>query len=350
MAKVILHSGKSISSFVCASILKEFKSFEQILICNYENAPLDHYILLNAVSYKIVSDLWNGIDDFLQGHGTPLTKHSVINDKGEIRTIDFQQTYVINYALLLDKLFSSLFNNKSISFQDSRLLEIYENDIEINSISNPHCAISFGQRQLIHVEVSTDDYLGNESFFEITESSWFYLAPFSNKKSILQIAIPSIPDNLEEAFLSLVSETRKIRLMYKSYDKNSIKAIPISPLFRIPNETIALLTGSTLMKFDPVSGYGLLNTMRSAILGSASLKLIKTTIDYEGEIMAHYMKRNILSMRDHINSCIDLYSSLNALKWAREVELMTCGLSALDRVDNNYKHNRQFHLDGFNLE
>ena len=351
MKSIHLCAGKNISSFICASVFQKIDAQRRIFISGNKNLS-NHFILLNPVSYTVLKDFSKNLDSFLSANAIPIPKHCIINYKGPIEQINFKNTYIVNYKLLLEMLFKSLSENQNVEFNPPKIPKTSPNTIAVNQINNDAKKMVFGNRHLIHIEVKRKNKKNNQSFFEITNDSWFYFAPCSQECAILQMAIPSFSDNPFKTLIKYVSKTKIIASLYESYVESSLKLIPAAPFIRVPNQpdSMPYLTGSSLLKFDPVSGYGLLNIMRSAILFAATYQQIENKSYSTKNLFHHYINRNLTGMYDHVVSCINLYLQLNNSIWSNEIQQMKKSLLELEQIRSLYQSATPFHLEGFTLK
>jgi flavin-dependent dehydrogenase len=91
----------------------------------------------------------------------------------------------------------------------------------------------------------------------------------------------------------------------------------------------SIAVGDAAMTLDPMSGNGIGNGLRSAILGAAVLE----AADRDATSRAcfdHFAQRLRNAMRSHVGTCIDFYGrAAHASDWRREIDAMS---EALDRV------------------
>jgi hypothetical protein len=347
--KTVTIRGRGISACVCASVLLKNKNLKQIFLPQAlpkNNSP--RYILINPLSYSILKDFIPDIGVYLHKHGTLIKKHYIFSEGKAVNSLPFSHTWIIELNGLTDFFFNFVSKEERIFQRENPQSSSYTINCSGKSVSNRNRQ-RFGKRQLIHLQAELTEDVQNESFFELTTEGWFYLAPIGNQKGIVQIIIPRKAENLMETALQMLEKAKKIKSLVKKIEF-STDCIPVSPSFCNEKTTNEFLTGDALISYDPVSGYGLLNAMRSSILCSAVTNKWLKEKKSSAEDYNYYLSRNLKGLQDHLAGCISLYSQFKTSLWEEEINEMEKGLQFLNRQAADLKIAAEMRLAGFELK
>lgn len=351
----VLLLGAGMSSYTCALIFSLKQVFDSILIEKSHNSAKGHFILINPVSYNLLSTLVPEVRPFLSQKGYPIFKHYVFEKGILLKAISFSESWIIDNAALKDFFYNSLIKKDGIENLDVNLDKRVDVTIDCRGKSYARTPefprYHFGDRHLIHVEVNTSLTASHESYFETTDKSWFYLAPVSGGNAVLQFVVPKYLEKPIPQLTQLIDETSKIKKLIKDYDELSVRSISIAPTFQaLSLSETAYFTGEGLATYDPISGYGLLNAMRSAILCSAVIQSdVKKVLDRK-EIMHYYLSRNIRALLEHLVSCIDIYNKLDSKIWSKEVYQMQLGARRLNGYLQRILYSKEFVLSEYEIK
>lgn len=345
--------GSGVSAFMSAKLLLDTKSNEFALHFYdiIENNITPRYVFLTPVSTKILLDLFPVLKIHFKDLGVKIYKHtSSINN--ELRSHEYSNTWMININLI------SKFMSESIkellthlNYKENRPIASSQCDINIIATGKKiylENRIYFGERKILSVEVTTTENLF-QTYFETTNETWLYLAPVNSNKAILQIAIPNSSYSNSDFYLKTIDKTLLIKHVISAitgslHDANS------SPSILSVHPDYGILTGDALVSYDPVSGYGLMNTMRSTILCIALIKQTIKSNTFSKDAYKYYMNRNTFSLLTHLQECVTLYSKINYEVWKKDIALMNDGITYLKYLmDYNFTYSGKYHLKGFEL-
>lgn len=346
--------GNGVSAFMSAKLLLDTKSsdFAIHIYDLMENNNSPRYVFLTPVSAKILFDVCPNIKMHIHDIAVKINKHSYsINN--EIKSHEYDNTWMTNINFISNLMSESIKKMLTpISRSENCFITPSECDFNIISIgknNNLEKRKFFGERKIVSVEVRINGNLSN-TYFETTNDTWLYLAPINSNKAILQLAIPNSSFFNYDYLLDSIDKTFLIKSTIISIISSSIKQVNSSPSIFLEHPDYSILTGDALISYDPVSGYGLMNTMRSTILCIALIKLTIKSKTFSTDAYNYYMNRNIFSLRVHLQECVSLYSNINYEIWKRDIDLMNEGINYLKCLMNHrFKYNGVYHLKGFEL-
>lgn len=157
---------------------------------------------------------------------------------------------------------------------------------------------------------------------------WMFLLPTGKSKMSVQIASPNdhmdvdriskrltqaVPNSLSHSLIDLISDLTK----------STSTKVGIAPKFgSSPASAIHLAAGDRAITFDPVSGDGTGQGIRSAVLSTAALNSLHSGQPSE-PILQHISMRYAFAMKSHLQHCLEYYQSIiDPEPWVSEVKSM----------------------------
>jgi hypothetical protein len=112
-----------------------------------------------------------------------------------------------------------------------------------------------------------------------------------------------------------------------------------------------LVCGAAAMAFDPICGDGAGNAVREAILASAVIKAIKSTVTSSDidHLLAHYKARLLAGFLKHLELCRQFYAACSGDWWTAELSRLDEGIEwCSGQLGSEPKF--RYRLRGFDLE
>ncbi|WP_328928932.1 hypothetical protein OG429_33125 [Streptomyces sp. NBC_00190] len=152
-----------------------------------------------------------------------------------------------------------------------------------------------------------------------TERAWLHLTPLGDGRALLQAMVPgpaTRPTELLESLLAGSALAPALR-----HAPRTAVALPAAPrLHRTPAVPGRILVGAGAIRYDPLSGTGSAQALRTAILAAASLHAMVTGAP-QGPLCTHYTSRLRRAFRAHLATCARLYPQAFASpSWQHEID------------------------------
>ncbi|MFD3758070.1 hypothetical protein [Streptomyces sp. NPDC058622] len=152
-----------------------------------------------------------------------------------------------------------------------------------------------------------------------TELAWLHLTPLGGGRALLQAMIPgpaARPTELLERLLAGSALAPALR-----HAPQTAVAIPAAPrLHRTPAVPGRILVGAGAIRYDPLSGTGTAQALRTAVLAAASLHAMATGAP-QGPLCTYYTSRLRTAFHAHLATCARLYPQAFASPaWQHEMD------------------------------
>ncbi|MFE9633542.1 NAD(P)/FAD-dependent oxidoreductase [Streptomyces sp. NPDC006463] len=152
-----------------------------------------------------------------------------------------------------------------------------------------------------------------------TELAWLHLTPLGDGRALLQAMVPgpaARPTELLETLLAGSALAPALR-----HAPRAAVALPAAPrLHRTPAVPGRILVGAGAIRYDPLSGTGSAQALRTAILAAASIHAMATGAP-RGPLCTHYTSRLRRAFRGHLATCAQLYPQAFASpSWQYEID------------------------------
>lgn len=191
-------------------------------------------------------------------------------------------------------------------------------------------AVAFGQRRAITLSVKLARRAAADcAVIEAVPGGWLFVIPQGDGHGTLQ-AVSARPTMEPRNDLSALLAQSRLGSTLIEEIGDDMAVYPAMPrLAVVPCVAGSIVVGDAAVAFDPLSGTGLGNGLRTAILAAAVLEAAgrgRTPDIY----FDHYTRRLRDSMRDHVRSCIGFYRRVAyAESWNAEVTTMNEALHRL---------------------
>ena len=203
-----------------------------------------------------------------------------------------------------------------------------------------------GRRHIIAAEARlTPAYDSSTCLMETSRQGWVYLAPVSQELALVQAMVPGPVHNPLRLLCHLLDQTGLSAQLAEPPARASIvRAAP--GLLAPPCGPGWLAVGAAAVQFDPLSGSGAAQAVRTAILATAAIDAIDRGHCAQ-DVLEHYAARIHAAFTDHLQSCLDLYgATFPGEAWRDEVDTTVVALRrpAKDAPQMNFR------LSGFRLQ
>lgn len=198
----------------------------------------------------------------------------------------------------------------------------------------------FGSRIAHAVPARSKETCAPEAcWIESLERGWLFLLPTGVDAWLLSVGGPA-PE--------LLSDSRLVSAQIESLGA-SVGQFPAYPRISDPLcGTNWLACGAAAMAFDPISGDGVGNAIREAILASAVIKATQSNSDIDA-LLAHYRARLLAGFLKHLELCRQFYAARSGEWWEAELGRLDQGAEWCRReLGSEIKFG--YRLRGFELE
>lgn len=158
------------------------------------------------------------------------------------------------------------------------------------------------------------------------ETGWAHLTPLGRGAALVQAMVPGPAGDPVALLARLAAETGLGALL--RHPPRSAAAIPAAPLLHPAPATPPaadapgrLLVGAGAIRYDPLSGTGTAQALRTGILAAAVIDAAARGTAAPGALCAHYSARLRAAYADHQRSCVRLYgSAFPGPAWSDELD------------------------------
>jgi hypothetical protein len=144
------------------------------------------------------------------------------------------------------------------------------------------------------------------SVFESQPEGWLFWSPISRRKGFLQMVLPGPMTGAAGICQRMLARTR---LLNEHVALKELIAGPV-PCSAALNDQLTgarwIGTGTSALRYDPLSGDGTGASLRSAILACAALRAAEEN-NHPEHYMEYYRHRLIIAFHQHVRACINLY-------------------------------------------
>lgn len=203
-----------------------------------------------------------------------------------------------------------------------------------------------GRRRIIAAEARlTPAYDSSTCLMETSSQGWVYLAPVGAELALVQAMVPGPVHNPLRHLRHLLDQTDLgAQLAEPPARALIVRAAP--GLLAPPCGPGWLAVGAAAVQFDPLSGSGSAQAVRTAILATAAIDAIDRG-NCAQDVLEHYAARIHAAFTDHLQSCLELYgTTFQGEAWQDEVDATALALSR--PADDAPRMN--FMLAGFRLQ
>lgn len=338
----ILILGKGIAGLCCAKLLAQQGWDVQLWGAESKTRQI---LVLNEITCWLLRDIFQDHVGTYLRTSHQLNQRNIIWDHKVSKTTVAQPSIVINNAEFTRQLLESLIEDPSLSIKQSSNFDIneisnraVEFDWVLDATGRNSCLAKqfgavtrhFGTRCILSTEVPLVSSNDPHNFWiEAIRDGWFFLAPLNSQVALLQLMLPSRPQQSTAVMNRLLQETNYIQ---KEISAPNISTPPVvldafpqilDPFFGItPVGLRWLAIGSAAFAVDPISGDGVGYAIRSAILAASVVSGIISGLPRE-QCLQHYNQRLYSAFLTHLKACLNYYEpKFESLAWRPEINLM----------------------------
>jgi hypothetical protein len=280
-------------------------------------------LLLTGPTLDLLRSLWG---DGLLG-GTHLLSHRQVRwGTGGPPTRFAQPACVVDGAVLADRMRERLETAVNASADPARWV------VTARAPDDPGGQRNAGRRQLLAGTASLRSGVDERTaLLGTTELGWLQLTPLGRGDCLVQAMVPGPAEDAAGLLARLLAESELGRVLRRA--PHAAVAVPAAPrLHRAPasppgepNPTGRLTVGAGAIRYDPLSGTGTAQALRTAVLAAA-------VIDAEAAgtpataLCAHYTVRLHTAFGEHLRTCAELYgTAFTSALWVDELDAARIG-------------------------
>lgn len=191
--------------------------------------------------------------------------------------------------------------------------------------------LRFGSRTAVVAQAAlSDDAPRDCCVMEAVEDGWLFLAPHGIQPGALQAVTTSPCVDAGQTLHRLLRNSLVVRPFVQALDPmpGALQAMP--RLANRPAQPGRIMVGDAAFSLDPLSGDGVANGLRSAILAASLIDAV-----HQGEevqpCLQHYEWRLRQAAAQHLRTCVEHYRTARfAASWHGEIEVMEAGIVACE--------------------
>lgn len=212
----------------------------------------------------------------------------------------------------------------------SRLLEhhpaladpVTDPDWIITATADPRRSVTVGRRHLLAAVLPWDSDEDTIAIMTCTELAWIHLTPLGSGTALVQAVVPGPVDSPSDALTRQLAACPDLARRLGEVPPDVV-TLPVSPrlhtepaLRRTDGNPAHLVVGAGALRYDPLSGTGTAQALRTAILATAVIHNGSDTA------LTHYATRLRQAFHDHLVTCADLYrQAFPGRAWHHEHDL-----------------------------
>ncbi|MFF2788865.1 hypothetical protein ACFVT6_19190 [Streptomyces sp. NPDC058049] len=196
----------------------------------------------------------------------------------------------------------------------------------VTAASHPDDRWTAGRRRLLAGEAALapgqDDTTAR---LACTELAWLHLTPLGDGSALLQAMIPGPAAHPENLLGRLLAESALAPRLLRA--PAAAVSLPAAPRLHrtpatapTPHTPGRLLVGAGAIRYDPLSGTGTAQALRTAVLATAVIHAAATGTSPQA-LCAHYAGRLRTAFRAHLATCARLYpQAFPSPAWHHEID------------------------------
>lgn len=321
MSTVVTITGSGLAELTCAWLL----AGRGHRVRQEADAPASgaRPLLLTGPTLDLLRSLWG---DGLLG-GTHLLRHRQVSwGTGEPSTRFAQPASVVDGAVLADRMRERLAQAVTVSAAPARWV------VTARGPNDPGGQRQVGRRQLLAGNALLRPGVDERcALLGTTALGWLQLTPLGRGDCLVQAMVPGPAEDAAGLLARLLAESELGGVLRRAPD--TAVAVPAAPRLHrtpasppgAPNLTGRLTVGAGAIRYDPLSGTGAAQALRTAVLAAA-------VIDAEAAgtpataLCAHYTVRLNTAFREHLRTCVELYgTAFTSALWADELDTARLG-------------------------
>jgi flavin-dependent dehydrogenase len=287
-------------------------------------------LLISDSNAALMVDLWEANDTLFTGTH-PIRKRVVDWDVDAAQTIVVQPGVAMAAGDLAKRL-TALATQAGLRLAASDKLDPAAYDWVVNADGRanapPKTQLAFGTRRAIVVSVKLSPRARTERcVIEAVAGGWLFLIPHGLGRGTLQLVSMELGVDLPDTLGILLERGRTISPLVEAVSSDSISFDAMPRVCISPCEAGRIAIGEAALALDPLSGDGVGNALRTAILAAATLDAVVEGAALR-DCLGHYEQRVHEAACCHVRNCLDYYRRARpALSWSAEIDAMTVALN-----------------------
>ncbi|MFF3335597.1 NAD(P)/FAD-dependent oxidoreductase [Streptomyces sp. NPDC002888] len=157
-----------------------------------------------------------------------------------------------------------------------------------------------------------------------TDLAWLHLTPLGGGRALLQAMVPGPVARPAELLARLLTQSALAPVL--EHAPRTAVALPAAPrLHSSPAVPGRLLVGAGAIRYDPLSGTGTAQALRTAFLAADTLHAAAGGAP-QRPLLTHYATRLRTAFHDHLATCARLYpQAFTSPAWRHEID--ACGVA-----------------------
>lgn len=303
-----------------------------------EAGPPAHWLVLNELTTALLREVWDGGNGLFDGAWPIRRRHVRWGGSSTDQPLE-QPSLAVDGTQLAQRL-------------GMRLTEVYPDLVRLTAAgSAPPVAewlvaaghptagpaggrpIDIGRRNMISAEVrlAAAEPAGTSQLVT-TGPAWIFLAPIGQRRALVQAMVPGPVADPVPLLRRLLAGTELGRRL--AAPPAAAVVVPAAPRFlQPPCGPGWFAVGGCAARFDPLSGSGTAQAVRTAVLAAAAIDAVDRGAD-ERDVRAHVTDRVLTAFAEHVRTCLGLYTSalaggrtgLDPAAWQDEIDLTAAAL------------------------
>lgn len=302
--------GAGIAAQACCSLLRKFGCRVNTPASGAAQIP---YLVINSVTATLIKDVFS-VDACSLG-GWEISRRLVVSHTNK-RISEVTEPALVVRSETLRFLAGAESTLSSLQGRDAWSLFAGELPPQGRPIQS-------GKRAAWIFEASNTGAMDDHStIFEFVPEGWFFWSPIAAGRGFLQLVLPRSEDDATEICLMLLKHTLVLKhvVLLGECDPGPLPCAPVLHSQLTGPNWIA--TGSSALRYDPISGDGTGASLRSAILACAVLHSVFVGVDPES-CLEYYSFRLRRAFCRHLRACESLYVAMGFNHaWAEEFSLL----------------------------
>jgi hypothetical protein len=302
-------NGSGIAAQACCAILRRFGwSVNSPETGN----PVVPYLIINEVTAQLIRDIFGVFVGELRGR--EISRRMVVPRVGSALSRVNEAAWVISAAELM-----------ALIARDSCQRSVEPSAWRIFAGQQPPAGALISSGNRIAWIFQARGRSGSELdavIFEVTPDGWLFWAPTSARDGFLQVVLPAPEPDVDGICRQMLGKTHLLK-DHVRLGKPLAGPLPCAAALQSHlTGTNWIASGTSALRFDPISGHGTGTSLRSAILTSAVLRASMVKSDAKS-YFEHYKQRSTQAFQSHIMNCLSLYMSAGLSEvWTREIDIM----------------------------
>ncbi|ONH56187.1 hypothetical protein CcI49_27360 [Frankia sp. CcI49] len=277
-----------------------------------ETSPPARWLVLNELTIDLLREVWDGGSGLFDGAWPVRCRYVRWGGSGTDQPLE-QRSLAVDGAQLAQRL-------------GRRLAETHPDLVRLTAAGPAPSAaewliaaghpsagpagsrpVHIGRRHMISAEVELVAGESAASHLVATGPAWIFLAPVGPRRALVQAMVPGPVADPVPLLRRLLDGTELGRRLVAPPEAAVV--VPAAPRLRQPPCGPGwIAVGGHAARFDPLSGSGTAQAVRTAVLAAAAIDAVDRGAD-ELDVRAHVTDRVLTAFTEHVRTCLGLYTS-----------------------------------------